>query len=67
MHERTVSVRVAADGSCTLDALNFSNNCCKAATEQILTALAAHRLSENDKPEARIARCEQQHQKEANR
>ena len=67
MHERTVSVRVAADGSCTLDALNFPNNSCKVATEQILTALAAHRLSESDKPEARIARRETQHQKEAHR
>jgi hypothetical protein len=52
MRQKHVRMIIKPDGSCTVDAINFTDATCTQATEQILKALSgpvtAHRL----KPEA---------------
>jgi hypothetical protein len=47
-----VKVLIRADGSCTVDAVNFSDATCTQATQQIMVALAGQITSDRLKPEA---------------
>ena len=52
---------IGVDGTCQVDAINFSGPSCKVATEEIAAALGGHIDRQHDKPEARIReRCRQQ-------
>ena len=52
--ERHVRMIIRPDGTCTVDALNFTDATCKTATDQITAALAGRTIAEHDKIEARI-------------
>lgn len=67
MHQRTVSVRIRSDGSCTIDAHHFPDAGCHEATSQILDALSATTTREIDKPEARIVQRDDTRQRESSR
>jgi len=51
--ERHVRLIIRADGTCTVDAVNFPDATCRQATGQITDALAGRVLADHDKPEAR--------------
>ena len=45
---------IGVDGTCQVDAINFSRPSCKVATEEIAAALGGRIDHQHDKPEARI-------------
>ena len=53
-----VRLIIGVDGSCSIDAVNFTGPGCQAATKQIAGALGGQIDHEHAKPEARIReRC----------
>ena len=50
--EKQVQIVVAPDGSCTIDAINFTDASCTQATQQLITALGGQVIAEHLKPEA---------------
>jgi hypothetical protein len=53
MHKH-VEVVVAPDGTCTIDALNFTDASCTQVTRQIAEALGGEVIAERLKPEAAV-------------
>ncbi len=49
-----IKLIIGVDGTCQVDALNFSGSSCKVATEEIAAALGGRIALRHDKPEARI-------------
>ena len=53
-----IKIIIATDGTCSVDAINFTEPACQAATIEITTALGGQIDHQHDKPEARIReRC----------
>ncbi len=53
-----VKLIIGVDGTCQIDALNFTGPTCRAATQEIANALGGQVDHQHDKPEARIrGRC----------
>lgn len=53
---------IATDGTCTVDAMNFTGPACKAATQEIAAALGGRIDQQRDKPEARVRERSAQHE-----
>ena len=51
--EKHVRMIIRADGTCTVDAMNFTDATCMRATQEITRALAGKTIDERLKPEAR--------------
>lgn len=52
---------IGVDGTCSIDAINFTGPSCPVATKEIARALGGHVVQERAKPEARVReRCGQQ-------
>ncbi len=51
-----VRIVIRLDGSCTVDAMNFTDAGCKQVTGAITDALGGCVVNDRTKPEARIAR-----------
>ncbi len=49
-----VKLLIHADGTCSVDAVDFTDASCMSVTEEITFALAGRVISEQHKPEARI-------------
>jgi hypothetical protein len=62
-----VEVVVAPDGSCTIDAMNFTDASCTQVTQQLAAALGGQVLSDQLKPEAAIRPRLANERKEATR
>jgi hypothetical protein len=61
-----VRVIIRPDGSCSVDAVNFTDATCLSVTKQIAAALGGGIVAEQSKPEARIReRCRQQERERA--
>ena len=54
MRGKHLRIIIAADGSCSVDAMNFAGPSCQAATGEIAAALGGQVVSQRLKPEARI-------------
>ncbi len=52
MRQKHVRMIIKPDGSCTVDAINFTDATCTQATEQILKALGGPVTEDRLKPEA---------------
>ena len=65
--DRQLKIRIAADGTCSVDALNFAGQACQAATAEIVAALGGAVQTEQLKPEARQREPKRQHDREAAR
>ena len=52
--ERHIKMIIRADGTCTVDAMNFTDGTCMRATQEITRALAGKTIDERVKPEARM-------------
>ncbi len=50
--EKHIQMIIRPDGTCTIDAVNFSDASCQQATEQIAAALAGRTIRVRQKPEA---------------
>ncbi len=61
---RDIHIRliIRADGTCTVDAMNFTDATCMRATQEITRALAGETIDERVKPEARmhVQRCQRE-------
>ncbi len=51
--EKHVRMIIRADGTCTVDAMNFTDAMCMRATQEITKVLAGKTIDEQLKPEAR--------------
>ena len=61
-----IKIVIAPDGSCSVDAINFTGTACQAATMEITTVLGGQIDQQHDKPEARIReRCGQGEREQA--
>ncbi|MBN2445772.1 MAG: DUF2997 domain-containing protein [Phycisphaerae bacterium] len=49
-----IRVTIAPDGTCTVDAINFTGPACQLATGEITAALGGQISRQHDKPEARL-------------
>ena len=67
MRQKHVRMVIRPDGSCTVDAINFTDATCTQATDQILQALAAEILEDRLKPEAQRLPPQANTQREAAR
>ena len=52
MRQKHVRMIIKPDGSCTVDAINFTDATCTQATQQILSALGGPVTEDRLKPEA---------------
>jgi len=52
--DKTVEIVIRLDGSCTIDAKNFTDAGCKSVTDEIVRALHGTDIVSHTKPEARI-------------
>ena len=52
-HDKHVRMISRADGTCTVDAMNFTDATCMRATQEITKTLAGKTIDERVKPEAR--------------
>ena len=52
IREKHLKIIIRPDGSCTIDAIGFTDASCTQATQQILRALAGSVTKEHLKPEA---------------
>ncbi len=59
-----VRLIIAVDGSCSVDAINFTGSSCRVATQEITAALGGHIDHEHLKPEARIRHRRGQEERE---
>ena len=65
-HGKHIKIIIASDGTCTVDALNFTGPTCQAATGEITAALGGRIDHQHVKPEARIReRCTQSEREQA--
>ena len=62
-----IKVTIAADGTCSVDALNFVGPACQVATAEIVAALGGAVQAEQLKPEARLRDSQRQSEREAAR
>ncbi len=62
-----LKIVIAADGTCTIDALNFVGPACQAATQEIMAVLGGQVDQSRLKPEARLREPDRQHDREAAR
>ncbi len=61
-----LKIIIAADGTCSVDAINFTGPSCQAATGEITAALGGQIDQQHDKPEAHIRqRCGQGEREQA--
>ncbi len=61
-----VKIVIATDGTCSVDAINFTGPACQVATGEITKALGGQIDHQHDKPEARIRqRCGQGEREQA--
>jgi hypothetical protein len=56
-HGKHVKVVIGVDGSCQVDAVQFTDASCLSVTKEITAALGGGIMREESKPEARICRC----------
>ena len=49
-----IRIIISPDGTCTVDALNFTGPACQVATGEITAALGGQIDHQRDKPEARL-------------
>ena len=52
--DKHIRLIIRADGTCTVDAMNFTDATCMQATQEITRALAGKTIDERLKPEARM-------------
>ena len=53
-----IKLIIGVDGTCSIDAVNFTDASCQKATQEIATALGGRIGQQHDKPEGRIReRC----------
>lgn len=64
---KCVKIIIRADGSCSIDAVNFTDATCTQATQQILAALGGAATEERLKPEAQRLPPQANRQMEASR
>ena len=65
-HGKHIKITIAVDGTCSVDAINFTGPACQAATLEIASVLGGPIGHQHDKPEARLReRCGHQERKEA--
>ena len=62
-----VRLVIHIDGSCSVDAINFTDATCTHATQQIMQALAGQVAEERPKPEARRLPPQANRQREGTR
>lgn len=65
MNRKRIVIVIAADGTCTVDALHFVGPACQLATREIAQALGGPIQSEHDKPEIRLRESNRQPDREA--
>ncbi len=53
-HGKHIKITIGADGTCSVDAINFTGPACQAATLEIATALGGDIEHQREKPEARL-------------
>ena len=51
--DKHIRMIIRADGTCTVDAMNFTDATCMRATQEITKVLAGKTIDERVKPEAR--------------
>ena len=64
---RYVKMIIHADGTCSIDAVNFTDATCTQATRQILQALNSHVAEERLKPEGQRLPPQENRQMEGSR
>ena len=52
--DKHIRLIIRADGTCTVDAMNFTDATCMRATQEITKVLAGKTIDERLKPEARM-------------
>ena len=52
--DKHIRLIIRVDGTCTVDAMNFTDATCMRATQEITRALAGKTIDERVKPEARM-------------
>ncbi len=52
--DKHIRLIIRADGTCTVDAMNFTDATCMRATQEITKVLAGKTIDERVKPEARM-------------
>lgn len=67
MNQKHVRIVIKADGTCTIDAMHFTDASCKQATQQIMQALSGKLVEERLKPEAQRLPPQANQQKEGAR
>jgi len=67
MRIKHVRMIIKSDGSCTVDAINFTDATCTQATQQILSALGGPIAEDRFKPEAQRLPRQANNRKEATR
>jgi hypothetical protein len=67
MNQKHVRMIIRADGSCTVDAIHFTDATCTQATQQILAALGGPVTADRLKPEAQRLPPQANRQKEGSR
>jgi len=66
LRRKHVKIIIAADGTCTVDAVNFTGPSCQTATGEITAALGGQIDHEHLKPEAHVReRCGQPDREQA--
>ena len=53
-HDKHIRMIIRADGTCTVDAMNFTDATCMRATQEITKVLAGKTIDKRYKPEARM-------------
>ena len=53
-HGKHIKVVITVDGTCSVDAINFTGPACQAATLEIATVLGGQIERQREKPEARL-------------
>lgn len=67
MQQKHVRMIIKLDGTCTVDAINFTDTTCTQATQQILKALSGQVTDDRLKPEAQRLPPQANNQREASR
>lgn len=53
-HGKHIKIIIGADGTCSVDAINFIGPACQAATLEVASALGGPIEHQREKPEARL-------------
>ena len=67
MSTKKVRIIIAADGACSIDALNFTGPACQVATLEIAALLGGQIDHQHEKPEARLRERSRSSDREAAR